>query len=112
MPADALSEESKQRWLTFRTFVTDHPEVLATDDVPVFEFSVIDTNQVRASDAELAIMISRAWTRFRLKTEGWFVLTLRKDGKTRDRVSGVDKHQRGHEHGASRPESIHNSVFY
>jgi hypothetical protein len=29
----------------------------------------------------MADMISRAWTKFRLKTEGWLVLLLRQDGK-------------------------------
>jgi hypothetical protein len=32
-------------------------------------------------DAALADMISRAWTKLRLKTEGWFVLHLQPEGK-------------------------------
>jgi hypothetical protein len=29
----------------------------------------------------MADMISGAWTKFRLKTEGWFLLRLRQNGK-------------------------------
>jgi hypothetical protein len=52
---------------------------LAIDDVPVLEFSIIDITRVKADGAAMADMISRAWTTFRLKTEGWFVLSLRQN---------------------------------
>ena len=61
--------------------VTDKPEEVAFDDVPVLEFSLIDITEVKADEAAIADMISRAWTKCRLKTEGWFVLRLRQDGK-------------------------------
>ena len=64
-----------------RTVVTDKPEELAIDDVPALEFSIIDITRVKADEAATADMISRAWTKFRLKTEGWFVLGLRQNGK-------------------------------
>jgi len=35
----------------------------------------------RRTRARFADMISGAWTKFRLKTEGWFVLRLRQDGQ-------------------------------
>jgi hypothetical protein len=54
---------------------------LDADEVPVLEFSIIDITNVKADEGALADMISRAWTKFRLKTEGWFVLRLRQDGK-------------------------------
>ena len=81
LPADALDEQSMGMWLSARTLVTDQPGELKYD-VPVLEFSVIDISEVKANEAAaLADMISRAWTKLRLKTEGWFVLTLREDGK-------------------------------
>ena len=48
---------------------------------PVLEFSLIDISKVVADEAALADMISRAWTKLRLKTEGWFVLRMQPDGK-------------------------------
>ena len=47
----------------------------------MLEFSIIDITNVKADEGALADMISRAWTKFRLKTEGWFLLRLRQDGK-------------------------------
>jgi hypothetical protein len=35
---------------------------------------------VTSDDATLADVISRAWTRYRLRSEGWFILRLRQDG--------------------------------
>jgi hypothetical protein len=67
--------------LPHRTLVTDRPEELAIDDVPVLEFSLIDITLVKAGEAAMADMISRAWTKFQLKSEGWFVLRLRQNGK-------------------------------
>jgi hypothetical protein len=64
-----------------RTLVTDKPEELDDDDVPVLEFSLIEIAQFKADQAALAGMISSAWARPRLKTEGCFVLRLRQDGK-------------------------------
>ncbi|MGO9268888.1 MAG: hypothetical protein ACLQOO_01270 [Terriglobia bacterium] len=42
---------------------------------------MIDITQVKADEAALAGMISLAWAKLRLKTEGCFVLRLRQDGK-------------------------------
>ena len=56
-------------------------EEFDVDDVPVLEFSLIDITLVKADEGAIADMISGAWTKFRLKTEGWFVLRLRQDGK-------------------------------
>ena len=76
-----LDQQQKELWLPGRTLVTDKPEELAFDDVPVLEFSLIDITKVKADEAAMADLISRAWRKFRLKTEGWFVLRLRQDGK-------------------------------
>ncbi len=62
------------------TLVTDQPDELYYD-VPVLEFSLIDISKVTADEAALADMISRAWTKLRLKTEGWFVLRMQPDDK-------------------------------
>jgi hypothetical protein len=83
LPPGVLDQELKWLWLWLsgRTLVTDKPEELAIDDVPVLEFSLIDITLVKADEAAMADVISRAWTQFRLKSEGWFVLRLRQDGK-------------------------------
>ena len=81
LPANWLDDQMKGLLLPGRTLVTDRPEELGDADVPVLEFSLIDITQVKADEAALAGMISLAWTRLRLKTEGWFVLRLRQDGK-------------------------------
>ena len=75
-----LDDDHKVWSLAGRTLVTDQPDELYYD-VPVLEFSLIDISKVKADEAELASMISRAWTKFRLKTEGWFVLRMQPDGK-------------------------------
>jgi hypothetical protein len=75
-----LDEDNKVWSLAGRTLITDQPEELRYD-VPVLEFSLIDISKVTADEAGMADMISRAWTNFRLKTEGWFVLRLQQDGK-------------------------------
>jgi len=54
---------------------------LECDDVPVLEFSLNDASKVEADDEALAEMISRAWRKLGLKTEGWFILRLRKNGR-------------------------------
>jgi hypothetical protein len=36
---------------------------------------------IKADDAALADVIGRAWTKMGLKTEGWFILRLRKNGR-------------------------------
>jgi hypothetical protein len=62
--------------------VTDKPDELNDDDVPVLEFSLIDISEVKENDAAtIADMISRAWTKFRLNTEGWFILRMEQDGR-------------------------------
>ena len=81
LPVGVLDQQQKELWLPGRTLITDKPEELALDDVPVLEFSLIDISKVKADEAAMADVISRAWTKFRLKTEGWFVLRLRQDGK-------------------------------
>jgi hypothetical protein len=83
LPAGVLDQELKGLWLSGRTLVTDRPEELAIDDVPVLEFSLIDITLVKADEGAMADMISSAWTKFRLKTEGWFLLRLRQSGKHR-----------------------------
>jgi hypothetical protein len=81
LPAGILDQQRKELWLPGRTLVTDKPEELDADDVPSLEFSVIDITNVKVVEGALADMISRAWTQLRLKTEGWFILRLRPDGK-------------------------------
>jgi hypothetical protein len=81
LPAGVLDQQLKGLWLSGRTLVTDKPEEFDADDVPVLEFSLIDITLVKADEAAMADMISRAWTTFRLKSEGWFVLRLRQNGK-------------------------------
>jgi hypothetical protein len=80
MPTAPLSEDQKVWSLAGRTLVTDQPDEL-NYDVPVMEFSLIDITRIEADEAALAEMISRSWTKLRLKTEGWFVLRLQQDGK-------------------------------
>ena len=80
LPVGPLDQQQKECWLPGRTLVTDQAEELKYD-VPALEFSVIDISEVRANEAAaLADMISRAWTKLRLKTEGWFLLHLMEDG--------------------------------
>jgi hypothetical protein len=81
LPADVLDQELNGLWLSGRTLVTDRPDELAIDDIPVLEFSLIDITLVKADKGAMADMISRAWATFRLKSEGWFVLRLRQNGK-------------------------------
>ena len=81
LPVGVLDQQQKELWLPGRTLITDKPEELAIDDVPVLEFSLIDITLVKADEAAMADMISRAWTKCRLKTEGWFALRLRQNGK-------------------------------
>jgi hypothetical protein len=81
LPAGALDQELKELWLPGRTLITNRPEELDADDVSSLEFSLIDITQVKADEAAMSDVISRAWTKFRLKTEGWFILRLRQDGK-------------------------------
>jgi hypothetical protein len=83
LPAKVLDQQHKELLLPGRTLVTDKPEELTIDDVPVLEFSVIDITKVEADERAMASIISTAWTKFRLKTEGWFVLHLRQNGKHR-----------------------------
>jgi hypothetical protein len=77
----SLNQQTKDTMLPGRTLVTDRPEELADDDVPVLEFSIIDISKVKADEMALADMISRAWTKFHLTTEGCFVLRMRSDGQ-------------------------------
>jgi hypothetical protein len=79
LPADVMDAERKALFLTGRTLITKLPQDFKYE-VPVLEFSIIDATGVNVDDATLADFISRAWTRFRLKSEGYFILRLRQDG--------------------------------
>jgi hypothetical protein len=79
LPAGVLDAERKAMFLSHRTLITKTPGD-SKYDVPVLEYSVIDASDVTLDDDALAEIISRAWTRFRLKSEGWFILCLRQDG--------------------------------
>jgi hypothetical protein len=81
LPAGVLDQQQMELLLPHRTLITDKPEEFDADDVPVLEFSLIDITRVKSDEVAMADMISFAWTQFRLKTEGWFVLRLRQDGK-------------------------------
>lgn len=82
LPDAPLDQHQKEWWLPGRTLVTDKPNELNVDDVPSLEFSLIDISMVKEKDAAaIADMISLAWTKLRLKTEGWFVLRMHHDGK-------------------------------
>jgi hypothetical protein len=70
LPAGAMDPERKAMFLSQRTLITKRPETFKYD-VPVLEYSVIDTSDVTVDDAIVADIISRAWTRFRLKSEGY-----------------------------------------
>jgi hypothetical protein len=77
LPAGAMDANRKAMVLTNRTLITTTQDF--EYEVPVLEFSIIDPSGVTVDDAKLADIISRAWTRFRLKSEGWFILRLRQD---------------------------------
>jgi hypothetical protein len=80
LPVGVVDAEHKALFLPHRTLVTKTPQEFE-DDVPVLEYSIIDATGVMTSDDGLmADVISRAWTKFQLKTEGWFILRLRQDG--------------------------------
>jgi hypothetical protein len=79
LPAGAMDAERKAMVLTDRTLITTTPQDFEYE-VPVLEFSIIDPSGATVDDASLAGIISRAWTRFRLRSEGWFILRLRQDG--------------------------------
>jgi hypothetical protein len=79
LPSGAMDANRKAMVLTNRTLITTTPQDFEYD-VPVLEFSIIDPSGATVDDAELADIISRAWTRFRLRSEGWFILRLRQDG--------------------------------
>jgi len=73
-----MDAERKAMFLSHRTLITKTPEEFKYD-VPVLEYSVIDASEMTVDDAALANIISLAWTRFRLKSEGYFILHLRRD---------------------------------
>ncbi len=58
LPAGVLDQQQKELWLPGRTLVTDKPEELAIDDVPVLEFSLIDITKVKADERAMADMIA------------------------------------------------------
>lgn len=79
LPVGPLDTETKTLFLCHRTLITKTPQE-SQYDVPVLEYSLIDVTGVTVDDESLGDIISRAWTRFRLKSEGWFILRLRPDG--------------------------------
>ena len=79
LPAHVLDAETKALFLCHRTLITTTPQVFE-DEVPFLEYSLIDVSGVTSDDARLARIISLAWSRFQLKSEGWFILRLRQDG--------------------------------
>ena len=79
LPAGVIDVERKALVLADRTLVTKTPQEFE-DDVPVLEYSVIDVSDMTVEDTTLAHVISLAWTRFRLRSEGWLILRLREDG--------------------------------
>jgi hypothetical protein len=80
LPAGTMDAERKAVFLSHRTLITKTPEEFKYD-VPILEYSVIDASEVPVDDAIVADIISRAWTRFRLRSEGYFILRLRQDGE-------------------------------
>jgi hypothetical protein len=82
LPVGAMDPERKALFLRHRTLITKTPQEFE-DDVPVLEYSVIDVSRVTSDDVTLADIISRAWTKYRLRSEGWFILRLRQDGHHR-----------------------------
>ena len=79
LPMGTMDAERKALFLPDRTLITKLPQDYEYD-VPVLEFSIIDATGVVANNATLADLISLAWTKFRLKSEGWFILRLQPDG--------------------------------
>jgi hypothetical protein len=79
LPVGPLDTETKTLFLCHRTLITKTPQEFEYD-VPVLEYSLIDVTGVTVDDESLDDIISRAWTRFRLKSEGWFILRLGQDG--------------------------------
>jgi hypothetical protein len=69
LPAGAMDPKRKALVLSGRTLVTKTLQEFERD-VPVLEYSVIDTSGVTSDDVTMAEIISLAWTRFRLKSEG------------------------------------------
>jgi hypothetical protein len=79
LPMGPMDTNRKAMTLTHRTLITTRLQDFEYE-VPVLEFSIIDATGVTVDDATLADFISRAWARFRLKSEGYFILRLRQDG--------------------------------
>jgi hypothetical protein len=79
LPVGAMDPERKALFLCHRTLITKTPQEFE-DDVPVSEYSIIDVSRVTSDDVTLADIISRAWTKYRLRSEGWFILRLRRNG--------------------------------
>jgi hypothetical protein len=78
LPAGVMDAERKTMVLTNRTLITTRSQDFEYE-VPVLEYSVIDASRVTVDDVTLADIISRAWTRYRLRSEGWFILRLREN---------------------------------
>jgi hypothetical protein len=65
LPVGTMDAERKAMFLSHRTLITK---------------TIIDVSALTVDDTTLADIISRAWTRLRLKSEGYFILHLRRDG--------------------------------
>lgn len=74
-----MDVERKALFLPRRALITNVSRKFKYD-VPVLELSLMDATGATVEDAALADFMSRAWTKFRLKSEGWFILRLRQDG--------------------------------
>jgi hypothetical protein len=74
-----MDTDRKAMILTHRTLITTRLQDYEYE-VPFLEFSIIDASDLSLDDAILADFMSRAWTRFRLRSEGLFILRLRQDG--------------------------------
>jgi hypothetical protein len=79
LPMGPVDTDRKAMILTHRTLITTRLQDYEYE-VPVLEFSIIDATGITIDNATLADFISRAWARFRLKSEGYFILRLRQDG--------------------------------
>ena len=73
-------EEIKHQLLSGRVLITNNPDDFRYD-VPIMEFSMIDTTGVNKDSVFLAEMISRAWIDFELGSKHHFILKLQPDGK-------------------------------
>ncbi len=86
VPSGMADDTIKQQILSHRIFVTNNPEDFKYD-VPVLEFSVIDTTRAPKDPITLASLISKAFVDYGLKSKGQFILSLHGSGKHRLQVA-------------------------